>query len=78
MDDNELRQVVKLLYPLSKKWHKRVDQMPIAQVYQIHLRQCRIQDYERDLQEKKSQLRIALLDEGTSRTDQPCLQGTLF
>lgn len=77
MNDNDLRRHVKRLYPLSKKWAERVDKMSIAQVYRIHLRQCRIQDEERKLQEKKQQMREALLDEHPAKVDL-FLQTSLF
>lgn len=51
--------------------------MSIAQVYRIHLRQCRIQDEERKLQEKKQQMREALLDEHPAKVDL-FLQTSLF
>lgn len=78
MDDNELRRTVKRLYPLSLKWAKRVDHMPTQQVYAIHLRQCEMEDEERILEEKKQQMREALLDEQSPERIEEYLQATLF
>lgn len=78
VNEQEIRDQVKRMYPLSLKWSKRVDRMPFAQVFAIHLRQCQMEDQERELREKKQQMREALLEEGSPEKVEEFLQATLF
>jgi hypothetical protein len=52
--------------------------MPIAQVFAIHRRQCQIEDEERELLEKKQDMRAALLEEGSPEKMEEFLQASLF
>jgi hypothetical protein len=78
VNEKEVRAHVKQMYPLSLKWAARVDKMPIEQVFAIHRRQCQIEDEERELQEKKQDMRAALLEEGSPEKMEEFLQASLF
>lgn len=77
-NEEDIRSVVKSMYPLSSKWAKRVDAMPFHQVYAIHLRQCRVEDEERKLRELKQEMREALLEENSEDKLDEFLQEPLF
>lgn len=77
MNENEVRRHVKLMYPLSNKWHERVDKMSLQQLYAIHRRQLEVEEEERELADKKKQMREALLEEQPNAVER-FLQASLF
>lgn len=77
MNETEVRKKVKSMYPLSQKWAKRVNEMSDQQLFAVHRRQCEVEDEERELLEKKQQMREALLEERPDAIDQ-FLQASLF
>jgi fructosamine-3-kinase len=78
MNENEIRRSVKRMYPLSKKWAKRVDRMPVYQLFAIHRRQCQIEFEEQELRKKKQEMREALLEERSEDKVLEFLQTSLF
>lgn len=77
MNDKSIRQIVKRMYPNSLKWAAKVDKMSAEQVYQIHVRQCRIEDEAAELRKQKDLMYEALVNESSVK-DEFYLQGCLF
>lgn len=77
MNESEVRESVKSMYPLSEKWAKRVDKMSTQQLYAIHRRQLEVEEEEQELREKKQQMREALLEERPDAVEE-FLQASLF
>lgn len=77
MNEAEVRKKVKSMYPLSNKWHARVDKMSTQQLYAIHRRQMEVEEEEQELLEKKRLMREALLEERPEAVEE-FLQASLF